>query len=101
MKLSKRALGETTVGEAVNLLSNDVSRFDVSLMFLAYIWIGPVEMVMIVYLMWHQIGIATLSGVASVVVLLPLQGICNIYFIFTVKFSVLRRCPLFVLYSVE
>lgn len=98
LKLSKTALGETTVGEAVNLLSNDVSRFDVSLMFLAYIWIGPVEMVMIVYLMWRQIGIATLTGVASVVVLLPVQGICNI---FTVKCSVLHRFPVFILYNVE
>jgi ATP-binding cassette subfamily C (CFTR/MRP) protein 4 len=97
LKLSKAALGETTVGEAVNLLSNDVSRFDVLLMFLAYIWIGPVEMVMIVYLMWQQIGIATLTGVASVVLLLPLQGICNRYFIFSVMFYVLRRFPLYII----
>ncbi|XP_023714338.1 probable multidrug resistance-associated protein lethal(2)03659 isoform X2 [Cryptotermes secundus] len=41
---------------------------------MAYIWIGPVEMVIIVYLMWRQIGIATLTGVASVVVLLPVQA---------------------------
>jgi ATP-binding cassette subfamily C (CFTR/MRP) protein 4 len=89
------------VGEAVNLLSNDVRRFDVSLMFLAYIWIGPVQMVIIMYLMWCQIGIATLTGVASVVVLLPVQGLCNRYLIFTVKFSVLHRFTLFVLYNVK
>jgi ATP-binding cassette subfamily C (CFTR/MRP) protein 4 len=62
------------VGQAVNLLSNDVSRFDVFLLFLAYIWIGPVEMVIIVYLMWQQIGIAMFTGVASVVLIIPLQG---------------------------
>jgi ATP-binding cassette subfamily C (CFTR/MRP) protein 4 len=72
--LSKTALGETVVGQAVNLLSNDVSRFDVLLLFLAYIWIGPVQMVIIVYLMWQQIGIATFTGAASVVLLIPLQG---------------------------
>jgi ATP-binding cassette subfamily C (CFTR/MRP) protein 4 len=74
LKLSKTALGERTVGQAVNLLSNDVSRFDVVLIFLAYVWIGPVQMVIIVYFMWQQIGIATFTGVATVVLLIPLQG---------------------------
>ncbi|XP_021935708.1 multidrug resistance-associated protein 4-like isoform X2 [Zootermopsis nevadensis] len=74
LKLSKTALGETTVGQAVNLLSNDASRFDAMFLFVAYVWIGPIQMVIIMYLVWQQIGIAMFSGVASVVLLIPLQA---------------------------
>ncbi|XP_069668825.1 probable multidrug resistance-associated protein lethal(2)03659 isoform X2 [Periplaneta americana] len=75
LKLSKSALGETTVGHAVNLMSNDVSRFDVMLLFLAYIWIGPLETLIVGYLVWQQIGVSAIIGIAAVLVIIPLQGI--------------------------
>ncbi|KYN11185.1 Multidrug resistance-associated protein 4, partial [Trachymyrmex cornetzi] len=43
LKLTRTALGETTIDQAVNLLSNDVNRFDVSIIFLHYLWLGPLE----------------------------------------------------------
>ncbi|XP_069668827.1 probable multidrug resistance-associated protein lethal(2)03659 isoform X2 [Periplaneta americana] len=75
LKLSKSALGETTVGHAVNLMSNDVSRFDVMLLFLAYIWIGPLETLIVGYLVWQQIGVSAIIGIAAVLVIIPVQGI--------------------------
>ena len=75
LRLSKTALGETTVGQTVNLLSNDVSRFDVMLLFLSYMWVGPIEMAILTYLMWQQIEIAALIGVAIIALVIPIQGI--------------------------
>ncbi|XP_034950064.1 probable multidrug resistance-associated protein lethal(2)03659 [Chelonus insularis] len=74
LKLSKTALGETTVGQAVNLLSNDVNRFDVAVIFIHYLWIGPLETIIITYLMWREVELAAVIGVASLLMFIPLQG---------------------------
>ncbi|XP_063977971.1 probable multidrug resistance-associated protein lethal(2)03659 [Diachasmimorpha longicaudata] len=74
LKLSKTALGETTVGQAVNLLSNDVNRFDVAIIFLHYLWIGPLETAIITYFMYQEFNISAVIGVASFLMFIPLQG---------------------------
>ncbi|KAJ0181224.1 hypothetical protein K1T71_003309 [Dendrolimus kikuchii] len=74
LRLSKTALGETTVGQVVNLLSNDVNRFDVAIIFLHYLWIGPLATVIITYLMWLEISWAAVFGVAFMLAFIPLQA---------------------------
>lgn len=74
LRLSRTALGETTVGQVVNLLSNDVNRFDVALIFLHYLWIAPVETIIVTYFMYEVVGWATFLGVLFLLMLIPLQG---------------------------
>ncbi|XP_046426437.1 probable multidrug resistance-associated protein lethal(2)03659 isoform X1 [Neodiprion fabricii] len=74
LRLSKTALGETTIGQAVNLLSNDVNRFDVAIVFLNYIWIAPLETIIISYFMWAEVGVSAIIGVATLLMFIPLQG---------------------------
>lgn len=76
LKMTRTALGETTIGQAVNLLSNDVNRFDVSIIFLHYLWIGPLETIIITYVMYHliDVGVSSLIGVCSLLLFIPLQG---------------------------
>ncbi|XP_050461235.1 ATP-binding cassette subfamily C member 4 isoform X1 [Cataglyphis hispanica] len=76
LKLTRTALGETTIGQAVNLLSNDVNRFDISIIFLHYLWIGPLETIIITFFMYYflDIGISALIGVASLLMFIPLQA---------------------------
>ncbi|XP_049853309.1 probable multidrug resistance-associated protein lethal(2)03659 isoform X1 [Schistocerca gregaria] len=74
LKLSKTALGETTAGQIVNLLSNDVNRFDVAVIFVHYLWLGPVETVIVAYFLWNIVGVSALIGVASLLLFIPLQG---------------------------
>lgn len=74
LRLSKTALGQTTVGQVVNLLSNDVNRFDVAIIFLHYLWIGPLATVIITYLMWQEISWAAVVGVSFMLAFIPLQG---------------------------
>lgn len=76
LRLSKTALGETTVGQAVNLLSNDVARFDKTFLVLAFLVIAPVETMIIVYLLWSRIGISAVLGVVSILLVIPVQGMC-------------------------
>lgn len=74
LRLSKNALGDTTAGQVVNLLSNDVSRLDLSIMFLHYLWVGPAETALVSYLMYREIGVSAFVGVVFMLAFLPLQG---------------------------
>lgn len=56
LKLSKTALGETTAGHIVNLISNDVGRLDLATIFVHYLWVGPLETLFITYLMYLEVS---------------------------------------------
>lgn len=56
LRLSKNALGETTVGQIVNLLSNDVGRLDIAIIFLHFLWVGPIETIAVTYLMYSKVN---------------------------------------------
>ncbi|XP_021941583.1 multidrug resistance-associated protein 4-like [Zootermopsis nevadensis] len=55
-------------------MSNDVNRFDHSVNFFVYLWFGPLQTLVISYLMWCEIGFAAVIGVATIVLVIPLQG---------------------------
>lgn len=74
LRLSHQAMGHTTAGQVVNLLSNDVNRFDVVPIFMHYLWIGPLETALCSYLMWRDMGWSALMGVATLLLTIPLQG---------------------------
>jgi ATP-binding cassette subfamily C (CFTR/MRP) protein 4 len=63
------------VGQAVNLMSNDVNRFDYSANFFVYLWVGPLQTLVVSYLMWREIGFAAIIGVATIMLVIPLQGV--------------------------
>lgn len=56
LRLSKTALGNTTSGQVVNLISNDVGRLDTSVIHMHYLWLGPVEIAIITYLMYREVS---------------------------------------------
>ncbi|XP_022093403.1 LOW QUALITY PROTEIN: multidrug resistance-associated protein 4-like [Acanthaster planci] len=74
LRLSNLALGETTIGQLVNILSNDVNRFDLAFIFLHYLWIAPIQLILVTALIWREIGISCLAGMPILILLAPLQG---------------------------
>lgn len=85
LRLNKTALGETTVGQVVNLLSNDVNRFDFVVIFLHYIWLGPLQTLVVTYFLWQEIGVSSIIGVAVLLMIIPLQGLNKNYFQISAK----------------
>ncbi|KAI5713480.1 hypothetical protein M8J76_000230 [Diaphorina citri] len=73
LRLSKTALGDTTVGQVVNLLSNDVNRFDTACIFLHHLWVGPLLTVIVTYFLYDLIGLSSLIGVAVLLAFIPFQ----------------------------
>ncbi|EDV59380.2 uncharacterized protein Dere_GG23434 [Drosophila erecta] len=73
LRLTKGALGGTTSGHVVNLISNDITRLDSSSYFVHYLWVGPLQVLVVTYLMYQQIGIAAVFGVLFMLLIMPLQ----------------------------
>ncbi|XP_073707299.1 ATP-binding cassette sub-family C member 4 [Garra rufa] len=71
--LSASAMGQTTTGQIVNLLSNDVNKFDEVTIFLHFLWVGPLQAAAVIGLLWQEIGPSCLAGMAVLVFLMPLQ----------------------------
>ncbi|KAL4711269.1 hypothetical protein ACJJTC_019110 [Scirpophaga incertulas] len=65
---------EGLAGHVVNLLTTDAQRFDMAAMFAMDLVRAPIESSVIVYLMYRQLGPATLVGVTFLLLFIPLQG---------------------------
>lgn len=66
--MNKASLGKTAAGQVVNLMSNDVNRFDIAASFVHYIWIMPLQCPLAAYLMWDSVGVAAFIGIGVLVV---------------------------------
>ncbi|KAH8350457.1 hypothetical protein KR067_002068 [Drosophila pandora] len=73
LRLSKTALGDTTAGHVVNLISNDLSRLTDDSYYGHYLLVGPLQTLLITYLMYTEIGIAAVFGVAFMMFFIPLN----------------------------
>ncbi|XP_046746905.1 ATP-binding cassette sub-family C member 4-like [Diprion similis] len=75
LRLDLAATRNATAGKVANLISNDVARFDTLLIYLHFIWIMPLQILLIGYVMWKSVGFATLVGIGVMIIqTLPIQG---------------------------
>jgi len=72
--LNNQARQKLTVGEIVNLMSNDTQRYVEVTQFLQQIWSGPFVIVVGLVLLIRLIGVAALAGLVLMIVTIPLQG---------------------------
>ncbi|XP_052786000.1 ATP-binding cassette sub-family C member 4-like [Mya arenaria] len=73
LRLSNEGLTGTTTGKIVNLVSNDVNRLSQPVSFLHYLWIGPLEAIVVLALLWRELGPSTFAGFAVMLLLIPVQ----------------------------
>lgn len=73
LRLSQTALGETALGKVVNLLSNDVGRFDLVSTLIHSMWSAPLMAIIVGYLLLLEAGWAGMIGILVVFVVVPLQ----------------------------
>lgn len=75
LRLSNAAFAETTVGQIVNLLSNDVNRFDIGTLQACFLIVGPLQALAATYILWPTIGIWTLTAIGILLFYIPLQAV--------------------------
>ncbi|CAH1117973.1 unnamed protein product [Phaedon cochleariae] len=74
-KLNQTSLGETAAGQVVNILSNDVNRFDLVVLSLHSLWALPIQVALLTYFLWRQVQISCLAGILSMIIIcVPGQG---------------------------
>nr|CAD7262111.1 unnamed protein product [Timema shepardi] len=66
LRLSRTALGQTETGKMVNLLSNDVNRFEQLTYFLHYLWVLPIQTIIIIAIIWQWVGVSAAIGVGTI-----------------------------------
>ncbi|KAK1124889.1 hypothetical protein K0M31_006239 [Melipona bicolor] len=76
LRLGKGALIQMSAGQVVNLLSNDVSRFDELCCYLNFLWITPIQIIIVATIMWHKLGTASLVGIVTLLLItLPISTV--------------------------
>ncbi|XP_076312443.1 ATP-binding cassette sub-family C member 4-like [Tachypleus tridentatus] len=74
LKLDQTSLENTTIGHMVNLLSNDVNRFDQSTVFLPFLVVGPLQTIIAMTVLWQHLGPACLAGLSVILLYIPFQS---------------------------
>lgn len=75
LRLNSAAIAHVSSGHVVNLVSNDVRRFDDAGPFWVFLWAGPLELGMVLLMVALELGIfPALAGVAATLVLIPVQA---------------------------
>ncbi|XP_037925199.1 multidrug resistance-associated protein 4-like isoform X2 [Hermetia illucens] len=74
LRLSRTALGQTAPGKVVNLLSNDVSRFDLVSIFVNAMWSAPLLTIIIAVMLYLEIGYSGLIGMIVIAFVVFLQS---------------------------
>jgi len=77
LRMSRSSLEETTPGQIVNYLSSDMNRFDTLLSFLHYIVVAPLQLGIVIGVMYWYIGMGwpCLAGIILIIIFVPFQGL--------------------------
>ncbi|CAG2115875.1 unnamed protein product, partial [Medioppia subpectinata] len=73
MRLNHSALRQTTVGQILNIMSNDINRFDDLALHSKSLFVGPLQAAIVLFLLWPYLRWACLTGMGILVLLIPFQ----------------------------
>ncbi|XP_046581519.1 ATP-binding cassette sub-family C member 4-like isoform X2 [Haliotis rubra] len=73
LTLSCQSFYQTTSGQIVNFLSTDVEMFSTCIENIHYLWLSPLVICVVVYLIYREVGVASFFGLLPVLVFLPSQ----------------------------
>lgn len=66
---------QSTSGEMINLMSVDSHRFQDLIMYINLFWSAPLQIVLAIFLLYQELGLAVFAGVLAMIVFMPLVAI--------------------------
>lgn len=74
LKLSSRVLDKISIGQLVSLLSNNLNKFDEGLALAHFVWIAPLQVTLLMGLLWELLQASAFCGLALLIVLALFQS---------------------------
>ncbi|CAG2163514.1 unnamed protein product [Oppiella nova] len=81
LKLKPSAFGKTTIGQILNLMSNDVSRFDEYCILGTYMFIAPLQTLIGIYICYTYIGWTCFIGLGVLLLFIPFNSLVGRLFL--------------------
>lgn len=72
--MSSAARQSYTTGEIINLMAVDLDRIVEYVNIMNYLWFPPIQLIIAIFFLWRQLGVASIAGLAVVVILIPCNG---------------------------
>eukprot|EP00056_Hartaetosiga_gracilis_P012145 m.191399 g.191399 ORF g.191399 m.191399 type:complete len:1327 (+) comp13645_c0_seq4:107-4087(+) len=73
LRLGTKATNKCTSGHIMNLVSNDVERFFLTLVYINFVWIGPLQVVAAAFFLYTLIGPFCFVGLGFIVLTIPVH----------------------------
>ncbi|KAF4800242.1 Cystic fibrosis transmembrane conductance regulator [Turdus rufiventris] len=74
LKLSSRVLDKISTGQLVSLLSNNLNKFDEGLALAHFVWIAPLQVTLLMGLLWDMLEASAFAGLALLIVMVLVQA---------------------------
>ncbi|XP_030072284.1 cystic fibrosis transmembrane conductance regulator [Microcaecilia unicolor] len=74
LKLSSRVLDKISTGQLVSLLSNNLNKFDEGLALAHFVWIAPLQVLLLMGLLWDLLGPSAFSGFGFLILVALFQA---------------------------
>ncbi|ETE70047.1 Cystic fibrosis transmembrane conductance regulator, partial [Ophiophagus hannah] len=74
LKLSSRVLDKISIGQLVSLLSNNLNKFDEGLALAHYVWIAPLQVVLLMGLLWEMLQASAFCGLGFLILVVFFQA---------------------------
>lgn len=74
MRLSLKTLDSKSAGDIINLLSTDGTRIEYGIYYLPYLVTGPIQMIIVIIIIYLQVGLTFLAGLLLLSLVVPAKA---------------------------
>ncbi|KAJ8948317.1 hypothetical protein NQ317_013654, partial [Molorchus minor] len=74
LKMTPSALQDISLGNIITIMTKDVSQFETAIWLFNDMWISSIEGLVVCYLLYAKVGVASLAGIGVLISVAPLEA---------------------------